>query len=189
MAKRGRPSKHPFAKLAKARLNASNSQNLTSALYIKQDIDGADINQELIDGCRELIADYRKGLGMGKLIPTDIFMAYGSIGSEDLTPEDEAIINANYKAAVTKGKKDQKKGSKGGKEKALVRAQAVWSKAENKNLVTRINSGSLTLNSATTIILSSWGARGDDEVKPPSPKTLSNWYYILYPKNKYVNSL
>lgn len=182
MTKRGRPIKDLFAKLAQARLNAINSQNLDSALYRKLDVSSADINQELIDSCKELIADYRDGLGMGKLIPTDIFMAYGSLGSEDLTPEHEAIIKLNYEAAVAKGKKDQAKGTKGGKEKALVSAQAVWGKKENKGLVSRIKSGSLTINSAITIILSGWETRGDNEVKPPSPKTLSNWYYLLYPK-------
>lgn len=182
MAKRGRPTKDPFAKLAQSRLNTSNSQNLASALCKKLGDGGADINQELIDGYKELIADYRKNLGWGKFIPTNIFMAYGELGSEHLSPEDEVIIKASYKAAVTKGKRNQARGTSGGKDKALKRAQAVWGKKENKYLASRVKEGSLPLNRAITKILSDWEARGDAEVKPPSPKTLSNWYLSLYPK-------
>ena len=183
MAKRGRPSKSDFAVLDEACRNPKNSQSLASALYKKLGVGGADINQELIDGCKELIADYRKGLGMGKLIPTDIFMAYGSLGGEHLTPEDEVIIKANYEAAVAKGKTHQAAGTSGGKDKALDRAQVVWgTSGANKDLLRRIEKGSLSLNGAINKILSDWKKRGDDEVKPPSSKTLSNWYLSLYPK-------
>lgn len=183
MAKRGRPPKDPFAKLAQARLNASNSQNLASELYKKLGVGDTDINQELINSCKELIADYREGLGMGTLIPTDIFMAYGSLGGEHLTPEDEVIIKANYEAAVAKGKKYQAAGTSGSKDKALDRAQVVWGKdGKNKDLLKRIKKGSLSLNGAITKILSAWETRGDDQAKPPSARTLSNWYYMLYPK-------
>lgn len=193
MAKRGRPPKDPFAKLAQARLNASSGQNLASALYKKLGVGGVDINQELIDGCKELIANYREGLGMGTLIPTDIFMAYGSLGGEHLTPEDEVIIKANYEAAVAKAKRDQARGAEGGMNKADARAQAVWGKdGKNKDLLRRIGNGSLSPNGAITKILDEWKTRGYDaddielntrsKSKKPSATSLSNWYKTLYPK-------
>ena len=178
MAKRGRPPKDPFVKLAQALLNASNSQSLASALYKKLGVGDRDLNQELIDGCKELIADYRKGLGMGTLIPTDIFMAYGSLGGEHLTPVDEAIIKANYEAAVAKGKKHQTEGTRGAKQKPLDRAEEVWCKKENEDLRADIKKNSRKLNEATKKIFDEWDKRGDLE-KKPTPRTLRKWYNEL----------
>jgi len=93
----------------------------------------------------------------------------------------ETLIDRLYQKAQLTGAERQQAGTEGIKRKKLDRAQAVWGKKENKNLVSRIKSGSLTLNSAITIILSDWKARGDNEAKPPSSKTLSNWYFTLYP--------
>jgi len=179
MAKRGRPPNNGFALL-----DQIPEKDLPQYVPRRRQAGSgsSEINQELINSIKELIKDYRKNLGQGKFISDELILLYSEIGGEHLTPEDNAFIKKLYEAAVAKGKMHQTRGTTGIKEKARDRAKAVWGKQENKYLVSRVKAGVLPLNRAITIIFSDWGARGDGEVKPPSPKTLSNLYYTIYPK-------
>ena len=182
MAKRGRPSKGDFAWM-----DQIPDEELPEHIRkrIKEGL-GSPENQKLIDGIRAQIADYHKGLSEWNQIPEEIFLAYASLnqGFDFYTPEDEATIKAAYEVAYAKAKGNayQSRGTEAGKHKADARAQAVWGMdGKNKDLLRRIEKGSLSLNGAITIILSDLETRGDDELKPPSARTLSNWYYMLYP--------
>lgn len=185
MAKRGRPPKNGFALL-----DQIPEKDLPQFVLKRRQAGSyrSEINQDLIGCYKELIEDYRKNLGQGKFISDELILLYSEIGGEHLTPEDNAYIKKLYEAVAAKGRIHQANGTRGAKSKANVRAEAVWNKKENGDLLRRIKSGSLTLNGAISIILADWIKRGDGtKVSPTIPctsKTLYNWYYILPPQNK-----
>jgi hypothetical protein len=185
MTKRGRPPKNGFALL-----DQIPETDLPQYILKRRQagLGSSKANQELINGYKELIKDYRKNLGQGKFISDDLILLYSEIGGENLTSEDNVSIKKLYEGAVVRGKIHQAFGTKGAKRKAGNRAKGVWHKQDNKDLLRRIKSGSLTLNGAISKILADWSMRGDGtKLSPTIPctsKTLYNWYYTLLPKTK-----
>jgi len=190
MAKRGRPPKHDFVLIDEMLKN----QPPSYIVKLRQArLNGADINQELIDSCKEIIADYRKGLSEWNQISEEIFLAYAGL-SQDFgfsKPEDEATIKAAYEKAYaeTKDNAYQARGTEAVKINKLTRAEKVWLKPENKSLLRKVQTGNLKLETACKSILAEWATRGDGTQKVPKepPKgtqTLRHWYGAVFPEKK-----
>ena len=185
MAKRGRPPKHDFALLDEMIKN----QPPSYIVKLRQaGIGSGDINQEMIDSCKQIIEEYRKGFGLGRFIPINIFMAIADIEDNSFTTEEKAAIEATkeakelrkkYREAIAKGKKYQAEATRGAKQKPLDRAEEVWFKKENEDLRADIKQNSRKLNEATKKIVDEWDKRGDLD-KKPTPRTLRKWYNELF---------
>lgn len=122
----------------------------------------------------KMLQNYLKKLhaGFSPTIPAKVIDDLASINDESMSGYERQILDAYYRAEniLADG---QRNGAKSTAALANERAQTVWGK--NPDLIRRIHSNNLSINSASKKILDEWDIRGDEEEKP-TIRTLSNWY-------------
>lgn len=114
----------------------------------------------------ELISDY------SPTIPHELIYELASHGDESMYGYEESVLK-KYEMSLAAEKHGRLSGARGTKEKAQLRAIAVWGK--NKDLLARIGV-SLTVHSASHKILNEWDKRGDGGLKP-SIRSVQEWYH------------